>query len=97
MSRQAPAKWQVSSRVGTTRSGLRVLLLDTTKGVCCKLNEVGSLIWLAISSSPGGNTADGIVTALQRQYANIPRTQLEMDAFEFLEKLEQMRLIYRHR
>ncbi len=96
MSRQARAKWQVSSHVGTTRSGQRALLLDITKGVCCKLSQVGSLIWLAISSSPGGNTADDIVTVLQSHYANIPRTQLEMDTVEFLEKLEQMRLIYRH-
>jgi hypothetical protein len=92
---QVPAQWKVSSHVGTTRSGQRVLLLDITKGVVCKLNQVGSLVWLAISSNPGGNTAEGIATLLQSQFAHVARAQLAMDTNEFLNKLEQMRLVQR--
>jgi Coenzyme PQQ synthesis protein D (PqqD) len=88
--------WVVSPHVRTRhlKDGTAVLL-DTKKGVFCKLNAAGSRIWRAIDSSPGGAIFESVVTALESQNANVHREKLEMDVSKYLDALEQMELVHR--
>ena len=96
MSIQRATVWVVSTHVRTTHlEDGTTILLDIKKGAFCKLNSAGSRIWRAMSSSAGGVKLERIVSALQSQNGEVHYERLEMDAVDYLGKLERMEVIRR--
>jgi Coenzyme PQQ synthesis protein D (PqqD) len=73
------------------------VLLDIKKGVLCRLNVVGSHIWLVITASAKGARLERVLNALQSRYPEVHYDRLQMDAIAYLEKLELMGLVHRGR
>jgi len=65
------------------------VLLDIEQGLCFSLNPVGTRIWEMIKD---GRSVDEIADALEEEF-RLPRTQLLTDISDFVNQLENMRLV----
>ena len=65
------------------------VLLDIEQGLCFSLNPVGTRIWEMIKD---GRSVDEIADALEEEF-RLPRTQLLTDVSDFVNQLENMRLV----
>lgn len=86
--------WVASQSVRATHSPDGCVLLDIERGLCYSLNVVAAHMWLAIEANQTGVTLEEIVSALASKFS-VSREELETDAVECLEKLEQMGLVQR--
>lgn len=92
MKTQNNLKWIASSDVRTTYSQDGAILLDVKKKLSYSLNLTAARIWAAIENSPNGITAEGIVDVLEMHF-RVPRRQLETDTSDWLDKLQQLKLV----
>ncbi len=65
------------------------VLLDIEQGLCFSLNPVGTRIWEMIKD---GRSVDEIADALEEEF-RLPRTLLLTDISDFVNQLENMRLV----
>src|ERR1700730_1645124 len=65
------------------------VLLDIEQGLCFSLNPVGTRIWEMIKD---GRSVDEIADALEEEF-RLPRTHLLTDVSDFVNQLENMRLV----
>jgi hypothetical protein len=61
------------------------VLLDIDRGLCLSLNIVGAKIWQMLKMDQSG---EQIITALGREFTDVPRPQLQQDYLDFLRQLE---------
>jgi len=61
------------------------VLLDIERGLCLSLNVVGAKVWQMLKQDWSG---DQIIAALEREFAETPRAQLQQDYIDFLRQLE---------
>lgn len=85
--------WLVSPDVRSTYSEDGAVLLEISKGLCYSLNAVAARVWAVMESSKEGVTLPSVVDSLEIEF-KIPRTQLEGDAAEWLEKLARLGLVH---
>jgi hypothetical protein len=65
------------------------VLLDIEQGLCFSLNPIGTRIWEMVKK---GHTPAEIADSLEQEY-RLPRSQVVGDVSDFLNQLEEMRLI----
>jgi hypothetical protein len=81
----------IATGVRETASEDGAVLLDIEQGICFSLNPVGLKIWELLKKR---HSLDQIADALGQEFS-VPRTQLLLDASEFIKALEAKHLIRR--
>jgi hypothetical protein len=81
----------IAPGVRETASEDGAVLLDIEQGVCFSLNPAGLRIWELLKQR---SSLDQIADALGQEFP-VPRSQLFLDASEFIEALEAKHLILR--
>jgi hypothetical protein len=85
----AKVKLAASVREAMNQDG--AVLLDIEQGLCLSLNVVGAKIWQMLKQDW---TGEQIITALEREFAEIPRAQLQQDYIDFVRQLEANKLAH---
>jgi len=78
-----------SVRDSTNQDG--AVLLDIEQGLCLSLNVVGAKIWQMLKQDWTGAQ---IITALEREFVEIPQAQLQQDYVDFVRQLEANKLAH---
>ncbi len=86
-------KWAIVNHVRAACNVDGAVLLDIDKGLCYSLNAVGGRIWQELAAGDGTASCEDIVEALAKEFAEVPRDQLELDIESCLRHLESRALI----
>ena len=67
------------------------VLLDIEQGLCLSLNVVGAKIWQMLKQDWTGKQ---IIAALEREFGEVPRAQLQQDYIDFVRQLAANKLAH---
>jgi len=81
---------KLSDSVRETINQDGAVLLDIKQGICFSMNPVGAKIWELLKQ---GYPSAVIVDELEREFKGVARGQLEIDVTEFLNELQNRRLV----
>jgi hypothetical protein len=69
------------------------VLLDIEKGLCYSLNVVGGRVWQVFEGGNGNSSVEDVVENLAREFKEVSREQLTIDAERCVQDLESKGLI----
>lgn len=85
------AKVKVAASVREAINQDGAVLLDIEQGLCLSLNVVGAKIWQMLKQDC---TGEQIIAALEREFGEVPRAQLQQDYIDFIRQLEINKLAH---